>query len=104
MENVNNKVIALIPNDSDVSTGDDEVKWLKNNLRRIIKSEDDSADRIKLMAMKITAVRAYLDIIKYQNNIQTLNNEDDVNTDFSLVLDDAEPAAIATEIRRRLQA
>lgn len=104
MENLNNKVIALIPNDSDISTGDDEVKWLKGNLRRIIKSEDDSADRIKLMTMKITAVRAYLDIIKYQNNIPILNNEDDVNAEFSLELDEADPNAIAAEIRRRLQA
>lgn len=104
MENNNGKILSLVHTNPDIVTGDDEIKWLKGNLRRIIKSEDETPDRVKLLATQIAATRAYLDILKYQNNIPIVESDNNVNDNFTLELDDAEPAAIATEIRRRLQA
>lgn len=104
MENNNGKILSLIHTNPDIVTGDDEIKWLKGNLRRIIKSEDETPDRVKLLATQIAAARAYLDILKYQNNLPIVESDNNVNDNFTLELDDADPAAIAAEIRRRLQA
>lgn len=96
-----NKVITLVPENANVDEG--EIQWLKSKLRAIIKTEDVAPDSIKLNTTKIQAIKAYLEILKHQNNIPTTNDTED--TEFCEAdLEGLDPSIIAAEIRRRLQA
>jgi hypothetical protein len=96
-----NKVITLVPENTNVDEG--EVQWLKSKLRAIIKTEDVSPDSIKLNITKIQAIKAYLEILKHQNNIPVTTETEDAEF-CEADLEELDPAIIAAEIRRRLQA
>ena len=96
-----NRIITLVPENTNVDEG--EVQWLKSKLRAIIKTEDVNPDSIKLNTTKIQAIKAYLEILKHQNNIPVTNDTEDVEF-CEADLEGLDPSIIAAEIRRKLQA
>jgi cytochrome c len=97
-----NKVITLVPEGAN-SVDEGEVQWLKSRLRLIIKTEDVNPDSVKLNTTKIQAIKAYLEILKHQNNILAPEDTDDAEF-CEMDLEGLDPVTIAAEIRKRLQA
>lgn len=97
-----NKVITLVPEGTN-NVDENEVQWLKSRLRTIIKTENVEPESIKLNTTKIQAVRAYLEILKYQEKLPLSIDVED--TDFCIEdLGVVDPVIIASEIRKKLQA
>ena len=97
-----NRVITLVPEGTN-NVDESEVQWLKSRLRTIIKTENVDPESIKLNTTKIQAVRAYLEILKYQEKLPLSIDVEDA--DFCIEdLGGVDPIIIASEIRKKLQA